>query len=209
MSRPPPARRIPASPTPVGRTPGVPPPSPGPVLSSPVSVYQATRSQREGIPSMAASRWVRVMSGNVNKHQSPANIGQRNISTNCLIMKLAIILIWWSHWEGQQAWLLLHSENKSMKSVKSIKWSIYHFSYHYYWCQEGAEEPGVAVPVGGTPVAPRALGSNKRLGEGVRPAQLIPRTQAKQVTFYIRYFLFSESLGWFSGFLVKIMISAV
>ena len=40
----------------------------------------------------------------------------------------------------------------------------------------------MAVPVGGTPVAPRALGSNKRLGEGVRPAQLIPRSQAKQVT---------------------------
>ena len=43
---------------------------------------------------------------------------------------------------------------------------------------EGGGETGVTVPVGGTP---RALESNKRLGEGVRPAQLIPRTRAKQV----------------------------
>ena len=52
----------------------------------------------------------------------------------------------------------------------------------------------MAVPVGGTPVrasqgeaaAPRALENTKRLGEGVRPAQLIPRTQAIQVpTFSI------------------------
>ena len=47
----------------------------------------------------------------------------------------------------------------------------------------------MAVPVGGTPVrasqgeaaSPRALENTKRLGEGVRPAQLIPRTQAIQV----------------------------
>ena len=56
---------------------------------------------------------------------------------------------------------------------------------HSFYCQAEPEVGGVAVPVGGTPDrgqgAPRSLASNKRLEEGVRPAQLIPRTQAKQV----------------------------
>ena len=52
--------------------------------------------------------------------------------------------------------------------------------------QEGeGERGGVAVPLGGTPPvaspSPRALETNKRLVEGVRPAQLIPRAQTKQV----------------------------
>ena len=58
--------------------------------------------------------------------------------------------------------------------------------------QEGrGEAGGVAVPVGGTPDrplqaegAPRSLGGGKRLVEGVRPAQLIPRNQANQVRLY-------------------------
>ena len=46
----------------------------------------------------------------------------------------------------------------------------------------------MAVPVGGTPErptvsppVPRALDTSKRLAQGVRPAQLIPRSQVNQV----------------------------
>lgn len=61
--------------------------------------------------------------------------------------------------------------------------------------QDGRGEAGeVAVPVGGTPDrplqaegAPRSLGPGKRLGEGVRPAQLIPRSRAKQVKIYSHF----------------------
>ena len=48
----------------------------------------------------------------------------------------------------------------------------------------------MAVPVGGTPErlavsppAPRALDTSKRLAQGVRPAQLIPRSQANKVMY--------------------------